>query len=131
MWLAEKFKKRESRGPVVDLDAIIEDTNYVKFMGKTHEIKPIMVSEFFALANSWASVELLKKQDKVTVDNVVDAYHAVIFPVCPTISKDMIRKASAAQLAALVQFITDIMNGRMTEEKKKKLLSPMELNLSE
>jgi hypothetical protein len=122
--IAEKFRMRvpaKSQGPVVDLDAIIQESQWVRFHGKVHEIKPIEVGEFFALANGFANIEAMMKKEQVTTDEIVNAYYGIIMPVCPTITKEMIRSSSAAQVAALIQFVKDHIDGRVTDEKKKTL----------
>lgn len=117
----EKFFSKHSKNVVVDLDAIVEKTQYVKFHGKVHEVKPIEVGEFFVMANALASIEMLKKTEKPTVDDVVNAYYGVIMPACPSITRAMIREATHAQVSALLKFVLDHTNGRITDEKKKTL----------
>ncbi len=115
--------KKESKVPFMDLDAIISETHYVKFMGEIHELKPILVEEFFALANAWVQVQDVVKSDKVTMDQAVNAYYALIFPVCPTITKTMILGATHAQIAALIGYVNEHVNGKISDEKKKSLLT--------
>jgi hypothetical protein len=121
------FKAKEAEKDVtIDLDAIIEDTQYVRFQGMVHEIKPILVEEFFALAVAMAKLNEIKTAAVVTTDEVVSAYHAFIGPACPTITKEMILKASHAQIYALIEFIVGHIKGRAHEKKKN--LVPMELS---
>lgn len=118
--LGEKFKNKNSVHSVVtDLDAILESPGYVRLHGKTHTIKPVLVEEFFAFANALAAIKQIEGTEKVTVDDLVDAYWGIISPVCPTITKEDIRACTQAQVAALVQLVTDHTTGRLTEEKKK------------
>ena len=126
--VAERFTPR-SGGTVVDLDAIISETHYVKFHGRTHEIMPVDVESFLILANGWAEIERLKAADKITLDEIVDAYWGVINPVCPTITKQMIREATHAQISALLGYVKDCVNGRVTDEKKKTLTTLPRPNL--
>lgn len=114
----DKFNPKKT---VLDLDAIIEKSQYVRFQGKVHEIKPILVEEFFSFANSLAAIQEMKNAEKVTVDMLVEAYYSLIYPACPTVTKDMIRASSHAQIYALIQFVLDHVSGRMTDEKKKTL----------
>ncbi len=118
--VAERFQPK-TNGTVVDLDAIISETHYVKFQGDTHEILPVDVGSFLVIANGWAEIERLKSANKITLDEVVNAYWGVINPVCPTITKVMVRSATHAQIAALLSYVSDCVNGRVTEEKKKKI----------
>ena len=130
--VAERFQPKPN-GTVVDLDAIISETHYVRFQGKTHEILPVDVGSFLVLANGWAEVERLKAADKVTLDEIIDAYWGVINPVCPTISKAMVRSATHAQVSAVIAFVQECVNGRVTDEKKKQMKlipTPVELNRS-
>lgn len=123
--VAERFQPRP-KGTVVDLDAILGETYYIKFQGKTHEILPVDVSAFLVLANGWAEVDRLRHTDKLTLDEIVNAYWGVINPVCPTISKLMIKQATHAQVAALLTYVHECVNGRITDEKKKTMtLLPM------
>ena len=128
--VAERF--RPTNGTVVDLDAIISESHFVRFQGRTHEILPVDVGSFLVLANGWADIERLKAADKITLDEVVSAYWGVINPVCPTISKQMIREATHAQISALLSYVRDCVNGKVSDEKKKLMTSmpsPL-LNLS-
>jgi hypothetical protein len=104
---------------VVDLDAIVTEAHYVRFQGQTHKINPVDVASFFVLANGWAEVRRLLGNEKVGVDEVVNAYWGVINPVCSTITKEMIRSATNAQVDALLKMVQDCVSGRMTDEKKK------------
>ena len=119
--VAERFRP-EPNGTVVDLDAIISESHFVRFQGETHEILPVDVGSFLVLANGWAEVERLKNADKITLDEVVNAYWGVINPVCPTISKAMVRSATHAQISALLTYVRDCANGRVTDEKKKQMI---------
>ena len=120
--VAERFTP--ANGTVVDLDAIISESHFVRFQGKTHEIAPVDVASFLVLANGWAEIERLKATDKITLDEIVSAYWGVINPVCPTITKAMIRSATHAQVSALLSYVRDCVNGRVTDEKKK-TMTPM------
>ena len=119
------FKGKEKEAPkqnvVLDIDSIVEQSQWVKFKGVTHEVKPIEVQEFLLLANGLAAVERLKSSAKVDTDSLVEAMFDLLYPVMPTITKDMIRSSSLAQIAALMSFVLDHINGKMTDEKKKTL----------
>lgn len=119
--VAERFQPKPG-GTVVDLDAIIAESQFVRFQGQTHEIFPVDVGTFLVLANGWAEVERLKAADKITLDEIVNAYWGVVNPVVPSITKIMIRSATHAQVAALLQCVQDCVNGRMTDEKKKQMI---------
>lgn len=107
---------------VVDLDAIISETHYVRFQGETHAINPVDVGSFLILANGWAEIQRLQNADKITMDELVNAYWGIINPVVPTISKEMIRHATNSQISALVTYVHECVNGRVTDEKKKNLV---------
>lgn len=119
----DRFKSSKGQIPtgkvVQDLDAIIEDSYLVKLHGKYHEVKPVLVDEFFKLANAFAAISDIGKAEKVTLSELVDGYHGVINSVCPTITKEDIRASSQSQIAALMQQVMDHTSGKMTEEKKK------------
>jgi len=99
----------------------------VRFQGITHEIKPIEVREFFVLAEGLAQVQKLKQSEKISNDMLIDAIYAVLFPCAPTITKEMIRCATLPQISALLQFVLDHVNGRLSGEEKKKNMVKLEL----
>lgn len=120
--VAEKFKQKGNEEKVVtDLDAIIESPGFVRLHGKTHEIKPVLVQEFFAFANGLAAIQGIDKREKVTTEDLVEAYWGIIFPIVPTISKEDIRNCTQGQVAALVQLVTDHTMGKLSDSKKKLL----------
>lgn len=121
--VAERFTPKPG-GTVVDLDAIIAESHFVRFQGETHEIRPVDVGSFLVMANGWAEVERLRGADKITLDEIVNAYWGVINPVCPTISKEMIRAATHAQISALLSYVKDCVNGRGDEKKKQMIPMP-------
>lgn len=112
---------KESPKVVKDLDAIVQESTAVTLHGNVHEIRPVLVSEFFALANAMASVKSLEKREKVTIDEIVSAYYGIISAVCSTITREDILKCTQSQLAALMQHIMDHITGGLTDEKKKTL----------
>lgn len=118
---AEAFK--EHKKIVTDLDAILGSPGHVKLHGKVHEIKPILVGEFFAFANALASIKAIEVKDKITLEELVDAYYQLAFPVVPTLSKDDIRNASQSQIAALMNLIQSHVTGGLTDEKKKMMMA--------
>lgn len=122
--IAERFREKKPRAnvPVIDLDAICETEQYVQLHGKTHVIKPVLLEEFYALANAWAGIQMLTKEEKVTHKQMVDAYYSVIMPICPSITVEDLQKCTAAQLSALLQLVIDHQNGRQIDEKKKTAL---------
>jgi hypothetical protein len=108
-------------GPVQDIDAIIEKPEYIKLHGVVHEIKPVLVNEFFALANALARLNNLTAQKEINLDDLVDTYFGLIRSVCPTIEKEDIRKCTNAQVAAILQKVYDHVNGISGEKKKTPL----------
>lgn len=115
-------KAKKSAKPVVDLDAIVSESQYVKFMGMTHELKPILVGEFFALANAYADVQSKISAPEINMDQIIDCYYSMIFPVIPSVTKQMIKDASHSQIAALIAFVQDHVSGKVTDEKKKTMV---------
>lgn len=107
---------------VLDIDSIVSESQFVRLHGKVHEIKPVLVAEYFLLANSMATVsELVNRKGAIVLDEMVDAYYGVISSVCPTITKKDIRACSHMQVAQLYQFVMDHISGRISDEKKKTL----------
>lgn len=121
---AERFKAQGASAPnvVTDLDAILESPGAVKLHGEMHRIEPVLVSEFFVFANALASVQALQARETVTIDEIVDAYWALINPICPTITREHIRKCSAAQVTGLLNLVQEHVMGKLTDEKKKALM---------
>lgn len=119
---AERFKANNSQQIVTDLDAVLESPGCVKLHGKEHEIKPVLVGEFFAFANAIAQIEQLKASESVDIDQVVNGYFGVISPICPTITKEDIRRCSASQISALMNLVQEHVMGKLTDEKKKILM---------
>ncbi len=126
---AERFRaKKKAEGPVTDLDAVMESPGSVRLHGKEHQIKPVLVGEFFAFANAMAGVEALRAEPKVTVEQIVDAYYGIIYPIIPTIEKDDIRKCTPSQVSGLLSLVNLHVTGKLTDEKKKSLkLDPSSL----
>lgn len=120
---AERFMAKTDAPPKVvqDLDAIIQESTAVKLHGKVHEIKPVLVQEFFILANALAAIKQMEASDKVTLDQIVDGYYGIISAVAPTITKEDIRQCSQSQISALLQHVLEHVNGKITDEKKKTL----------
>ncbi len=114
-----------SKRVVTDLDAILQSPGHVRLHGKEHEIQPVLVGEFFAFANALAAIKDIEKRDKITLHELVDAYYGLIFPICPTITKEDILKSSQAQIAALMSMIQSHVLGGLTDEKKKMMASPL------
>jgi hypothetical protein len=110
---------------VADLDAIVQETVSVRLHGRTHTIRPIEVAEFFQLSNALARIRGIEAADKVTFDQILDAYHGLISSVAPTVTKDDLRKCSHAQIAAFLQVVIDHVTGGLTDEKKKALKAQM------
>lgn len=122
---AERFKAEGASAPkvVTDLDAILESPGAVRLHGEMHKIEPVLVSEFFAFANALALVQELQARESVTVDEIVDAYWGLINPVCPTITREHIRKCTAAQVTGLIALVQEHVMGKLTDEKKKALMA--------
>ena len=116
---AERFN---SNRVVTDLDAILQSPGFVRLHGKDHEINPILVGEFFAFANAIAHIKDMEKRDSISMTELVDAYYGMIFPVCPTITKDDILKCSQSQIAALMNVVNAHVTGGLTDEKKKAIM---------
>lgn len=112
---------------VQDLDSLVEKSSYVRLHGKNHEIKPILVSEFFELANALAEIKKLENKTDFSLNDVVDSYFSLFMPLIPTITKDDICNSSHAQIAALLSHVMDHIQGRGHTEEKKKILTRMML----
>lgn len=121
--VAEKFHDlRAPKKVVMDLDAIIQETSYVRFQGKTHAVNPVEVGTFLQMANGWANIEMLKKQENLSMDDMIDGYWRVIYPVCPSITKEHLRAATVSQISALLGLIHEQTTGRVSDEKKKMMV---------
>lgn len=123
---AERFQERKK--VVTDLDAIIQSPGFVRLHGKEHKINPIEVGEFFAFANAIANIKSIEVKDKITFDELIDSYYQLIFPVCPSITKEDIKKCTQSQIAALMSMIQSHVTGGLTDEKKKNLKLPQVVN---
>lgn len=119
METAERFNGNRI---VTDLDAIIGKAGFVKLHGKEHEIHAVLVEEFFAFANAIANIENLKSQKGITHSEYVNAHYEIIFPVCPTVTKEDINKCTISQLAAFVNLVNLHVTGGLTDEKKKTMM---------
>lgn len=119
---AEKFStKREKPTVVTDLDAIVRDSIAVTLHGKKHVIRPVLVEEFFALANAWAVIGDLDSRKNVGIDEVIDAYFGVIHAVCPTITREDLRTCTLSQITGFLRVVMEHSTGGLTDEKKKAL----------
>ena len=132
MNLRDRFKAKfdEMRGKeppplVADLDAIVQGDVRVRLHGRDHVIRPIEVAEFFQLSSALARIKGIEAAEKVTVEQIIDAYHGLISSVAPTVSKDDLRACSHAQIAAFLQVVIDHVTGGLTDEKKKALKASM------
>jgi len=108
-----------SNGLIADIDAIIERPSYFRLHGTIHQIRPMLVEEFWAVANALAEIGAMNKTDKLSLDEVIDKYYNLIHSVCATIQKDDLYRCNQAQLAALMQHFYDHVNGVTKDEKKK------------
>lgn len=119
------LEAKTSGALVADLDALIEQPTFFKLHGKIHKINPMLVEEFWAVANALADLHKVQKADKIAFDDMVDNFHRVIHAVCPSITRDDLRSCTQAQLAAIMQRVNDHVNGvAQGDEKKKTLLNP-------
>jgi hypothetical protein len=73
---------------VVDLDAIVEDTVSFKLHGKVHDIKPVLVKDFFKLANAMNVLLTLRQKEQLTTEEVMEGFHSLISSVCDTITRE-------------------------------------------
>jgi hypothetical protein len=115
----------EGGGLVADIDALIEKPAYVKLHGNIHMIRPMLVQEFWAVANALAEIQKLPSREKIALDEMIDKYYAVIKAVCHTITREDIVKCTQAQIGALLQRVYDHVNGVVYDEEKKKTLMKM------
>ncbi|NDD53821.1 hypothetical protein EBZ39_08065 [bacterium] len=104
---------RQNNIPVVsDLDAMIAESVPFRFNGKVHHIKPISVIEFYQYTQSLEKLMQLKDAEKVTGDDLVDAYYNLFRTVCETIQHSDIEKMTTAQAGALFALTLDCVTGK-------------------
>lgn len=112
----------EEPAALIDLDSILTESKPIKWRGKVHYIKPILLDEFMAATEAMARMENMRvtaKEKPPTTEEMLDAYAAFVSSVCDTIGKEEIKQMSLAQVGALVQAIMDHIKG--SKEAKKKL----------
>jgi len=106
---------------VADLDQIICEPVAFKFGGKAHYLKPVSTKEFLKVTEVFAKMEKLGKENKYTVEELVDVYADLISSLCDTIGKKELLTMSQIQVGALFQLILDHVTGKnLSEEAKKK-----------
>ncbi len=92
--------------------------------GKRHEIRPILLEEFYGITNSFAEMKNRYSAGPIDSRHLVDMYFRLFRSVVPTISRQDIEEMTQAQCAALFVLILRKLEGRddeiSTEELKKK-----------
>src|SRR5689334_17326762 len=111
---------------IADLDKINNRKYYFSLHGVDHEVCPPSMGDWFEIVNSNQNLWSLKDREKLTTDEVVDSYFELLSKMCPTLTKDDIRKSKQWQLTALWQIGVDMMNGY---EEKKTLTSMLLMGL--
>jgi len=111
---------------VADLDELIPAPIAFKFEGKTYECAPVDAGLFLKVSQALSKIQDMKERE-VTPDEIVEGYLSFLKPVCPEITREMIKKMSVSQLTALINLILKHLTGESfnvgaeePSQKKKK-----------
>ena len=122
LWPARS--KAQRQGPIADLDAIVEEPVYFRFKGKIHTLNPVALDEFLKFTNAQNDLmkSLASTDEKLTAEDLAHKYLAVIEPLCPSITYDLLMSMEQVQVAALYQLVIDMVTGQvdMGSGKKKR-----------
>ena len=123
-WVKDKLQpSRAQAAPfgghlVADLDQMVTDPVAFRWGGKIHYIKPISTEHFLRASEGITRVEILKRKEKVTAEEVIEAYAYLVEGVCDSIAKKDLYKMTSPQIAGLYQLINDCVAGKAYGEKK-------------
>lgn len=123
MDIFKKTKKKDFE-IVSDIDAIVDKAIGFTLHGKDHRIEPVTTQRFFEWSSALSGLYNLKDKTDVLADDVIDAYYKAINTLCPTITKEDIKKCTQAQLSAVYGTILDHCSGRAhSDDYKKKVMT--------
>ena len=108
---------------IADLDTLIDETVSLRLHGKTHTLNQITTIVFLKYTNRLAILNSCISNKNISEEELLDAYYELINSICETITIEDIKKAQSSQLAALLQLVIDKVMGRLTESKKKTLMT--------
>jgi hypothetical protein len=112
-FLKSKFSKSDHYVTVVkDLDALISDSVAFKWGGKIHEIRPIETGEFLQVYEALGMIDALRKQDKITPTEILDAQYKLFSSLCSTIERSDLDKMTYLQVGDLYQLFIDTISGK-------------------
>jgi len=103
---------------MMDLDALIAKPQTFRWQGQVYAVKPITTETFFRVVNQIAVVQ---KFGNATTSKDPDAFYrayADLFETCiDGIGYEEVRRMQVSQIAALLQYVIDVVQGR-TEEAR-------------
>jgi len=113
---------RSEKMKIANLDSIITESVSFTLLGRDHTIKPVTLEQYLLITQAWASLEDLRKSEKINDEQILDAYYKCVSPVVKSLQRDDFNKLSIQQIGALLQLITKTVTGEAFGEKKTLLL---------
>lgn len=104
----------------VDLDQLESRKTGFILGGKKRVIRPVGTLEWFKIANAFSRLRSLVNQDKITAEELFNAYWEIFSLICDPFTKEDLQGMSHQQCGALYQAIEDHITGRFRVSAEKK-----------
>jgi hypothetical protein len=120
LWSQKTGRRSQGFEIVTDLDAILVKTVAFRFQGRTHVIPPVKNEEFFRAMNALARLDVLKKQDVISPEDLLEAYSDLFRITFPSITREYLERMSPHQLGVLFNLVIECIMGKTHVDTEKK-----------